>query len=342
MNTKSRMPVGMLLATLSVFTCAVCTAQTVTYQKRNLQQIDGFGASNAFFVGGDNLVGTGGNPPQDLADFYTTFSSTEQQQVMNALYSQTSGAGLSILRMRIDPAFEPSKGNYSYSTVDENATYANSAMGLGVAKIWATSWTPPAWMKSNGDNANGGMLNTANYPDYTTYLDSYYDRMVNTNHIPLETISIQNEPNLNTTYESCIWSGQNFHDFLAQSRFSKIPSNFLMLAENDGWSDDLASQTLQDSATASTIKVVGAHAYNVSRDGSDYYHPFTDAQSAGKRVWETEVSDLDANDSSISNGLDWAQNIHNGMVVAGMNAWHYWWGYEFTAYPYSKAAMDRA
>src|SRR5208337_2325996 len=41
--------------------------------------------------------------------------------------------------------------------------------------------------------------------------------------------------------------------------------------------------------------------------------------------WETEVSTGDPYDGSITNGLDWAIQIHDFLTIVQVNAWHYWW-----------------
>ena len=44
----------------------------------------------------------------------------------------------------------------------------------------------------------------------------------------------------------------------------------------------------------------------------------------GKPVWLTETSETTAWDPSISDGLKWAQSIHNLLVNMNVSAWHYW------------------
>ena len=50
--------------------------------------------------------------------------------------------------------------------------------------------------------------------------------------VNLYAISVQNEPNYNTTnYESCLWTGQQFHDFLPYL-YSALSNNGVGLDEN--------------------------------------------------------------------------------------------------------------
>ena len=41
--------------------------------------------------------------------------------------------------------------------------------------------------------------------------------------------------------------------------------------------------------------------------------------------WVTEISGLDAVDTSIADALMWANTIHDCLVRCNMNAFHYWW-----------------
>ena len=43
--------------------------------------------------------------------------------------------------------------------------------------------------------------------------------------IPLYAISIQNEPDVSTTYPSCLWTGQQYHDFATNLFNALMASN---------------------------------------------------------------------------------------------------------------------
>jgi len=68
----------------------------------------------------------------------------------------------------------------------------------------ATPWTPPADMKSNGSTV-GGSLNVASYGAYADHLLAFRDFM-QSNGVPLYSISVQNEPDFQVDYESCDWT----------------------------------------------------------------------------------------------------------------------------------------
>ena len=54
--------------------------------------------------------------------------------------------------------------------------------------------------------------------------------------------------------------------------------------------------------------------------------PFTQAIKKNIPVWVTEISEIDALDASMSDGLQWANTFHNYLVDASVNAFIWWAG----------------
>jgi O-glycosyl hydrolase len=270
-------------------TLTVASHPTVTINWSDVhQQIDGFGASSA--ATGDGITST-------QADLF---------------WSTTSGVGLSLLRVQIE----------SNGTYPDLATM-QKAQDRGV-KIWGTPWSPPASMKSNGSTTNGGSLLASDYQAYANYLSSYVLGLKNSYGINLYALSIQNEPDYTATWDSCIWTGQQFHDFLRNNLLPTFSKNGvtakIIMPEESGWKFDLATATLNDSVTAAGVSIIAGHNY----DGASAA-PYPLGQNQGKHLWETEVSTFETFDPSMTNGLKWAKKINDWMTIANANAWHYWW-----------------
>ena len=281
---------------------------TVRLTGTALQRIDGFGASDAWLAGG-----------------VRAFSPTVRARILDTLFSPASGAGLSLLRHRVPYAIEPSQGVWDWTQDGDSIWLQHEAEQRGVVATWSTVWSPPAWMKSNGDVNNGGYVLPEHYQDYADYLAAYLKQYHDLLGADISGVSIQNEPDITASYESCLWSSQQFHDFIKYFlkptfRAANIHAKVIM-PERSGWFDDYAYDTLNDPDTASFVDVVAAHQYWGT------IQPFTDATAEGKTVWETEVSNLGQNDPSINDGLYWAEMIHHTLVDAQANAWHYWWLY---------------
>jgi O-glycosyl hydrolase len=292
-NTASSSPVTITVSN-SLGSTATIDATT------SYQTITGFGAATAFQCGSEDSNGEcngNGNP-------WTT-------QELNLLYDQNLGIGLSLIRFKIEE-----NGSFPYNTNIQNAI----AKG---AQAWGTPWSPPPAMKTNGSIDNGGSLETSSYQAWAAQLVNYLAALKNTYGIPVYAISVQNEPDFVASYESAQYSAQQFHDFVLNNLCPTLQSVGLgnvkiMIAEESTWAFDLATTTQNDSAANACIGIYAAHGYNVPSPT-----PFTVA--AGQQLWETEDSDLGAQDTSASNGLAWAQTVHNYLTVANVNAWHYWW-----------------
>ena len=169
------------------------------------------------------------------------------------------------------------------------------------ARVWSTPWSPPAAYKDSG-TVNGGNFVSANNQPYANHLANYVLNMKTNYGVNIYAVSVQNEPNYNSTaYESCIWSAQQIDDFLPY--FDKalatngVASTRIMIAESSFWNYDLTSASIKDVTTSNLVGILAAHDYDNNVSALNTY---------GKPLWETEVSTFDTFDGSISNGLYWA------------------------------------
>ena len=278
------------------------------------QRIDGFGASSAW----DSAWTTA---QADL--FFSTNTGIVYTDNLGTTTTNT-GIGLSLLRNHIAPA-NSTASIATPTTVETNIMLLAQTRG---ARVWSTPWTPAAGFKNPAEVDGGGYLGSgANATNlaYASQLANYVVSMRNQG-INLYAISIQNEPDAQvTTYESCNWTAQQIHDFTTNLYNALVASNVvatkIMLPESENWQDpsNLTVTAMSDS-TSNLVGIVADHNY----DGANGPATLT-KNSYGKALWETEVSLLSGSDSSINNGVYYAQRIFLFMTVAQVNAWHYWW-----------------
>ncbi len=297
------------------------SAQTATINANTTNQfIRGFGASSAWHTGA-----------------YTAAQATIfwDDTTMNG--NNPAGIGLSMLRCRIPPD-NPTTGNStSGSDITDTGEIAvmNQAKGMGLSQIWATEWSVPAVWKSNDSLDNGGTIEAADYPNYAKYLLDYVN-YCQSQGVTLMCVSAQNEPDQNVTYESGIWTGQVFHDFISEDEGAEFKGNATKIMMPEPSKNDLltggctgdgdATCSLSDAAAATYISFIGTHLY-----GSGPL-AFADTQENAptgvtREYWETEMMDYNggaASDDSMTDGLATATLIQNSMSVS-MNAYHYWW-----------------
>jgi glucuronoarabinoxylan endo-1,4-beta-xylanase len=283
-NTVSGGSLSVQINAILVSKLVTTGTATVSYNSTK-QRIDGFGASSAW----DSSWTTA---QADL--FFST---------------NPGGVGLSLLRNRIAP------DGTSWET---NIMQMAQARG---AQVWSTPWSPPATFKDN-NSVNGGNFVATNYQAYATQLANYVASMRMNYGIKVKAISVQNEPDLETDYESCVWTGPQIHDFVPylSAALSGVGagSTSIMLPERSWWDFSLATATMSDTATAAKVGILGGHNYGSTASAITQF-----GSPSPLPIWETEH--YFGSDDSIQNGLALAQEIHSFMTVAQAGAYHYWW-----------------
>lgn len=79
--------------------------------------------------------------------------------------------------------------------------------------LLASPWSPPAWMKTNGNMNFGGKLLPEFRQSWANYYVKYVQEMRKRN-IDFWAISVQNEPAAVQTWDSCIYSAEEERDFV--------------------------------------------------------------------------------------------------------------------------------
>jgi len=223
-------------------------------------------------------------------------------QVHDAFGTGDGQLGFTILRLRVPP---------DSSEFAMQVATAQSAHTLGV-KIIASPWTPPASMKTN-DTIVGGELKTNSYAAYAAHLKSFVDYMA-IRGVPLYAVSVQNEPDVTVTYESCSWNAIQMVNFVKNN----APSIGIKIIadESMNFSHTMTDAILNDPAAAANLSIVGGHPYGIVNLTS---YPL--AKSKQKEIWMTEYLDLD---TSWTHVLATGKQM-NDCMIAGMNAYIWWY-----------------
>jgi len=210
--------------------------------------------------------------------------------------------GLSILRLRIPP----NANDFHY-----NLPTARAAHEYGVTLI-ASPWSPPAGMKTN-NNLVGGELRENKYADFADYLQDFVDYMAD-NEAPVYAISIQNEPDITVSYESCDWSPSQMLKFIKENA-GTITGTKVMAPESFQFRRQMSDPLLNDPEACENLDIVCGHIYGA---GLARY-PL--AESKGKEIWMTEHLILETS---------WADNLSTGSdmnrcMLYGMSAYVWWY-----------------
>lgn len=74
-------------------------------------------------------------------------------------------------------------------------------------------WSPPAYMKTNGERCHGGHLKPEYYPRWAAYICKYIQAYAQKG-VWVAAMSIQNEPNAAQSWDSCLYTAEEEKDFL--------------------------------------------------------------------------------------------------------------------------------
>jgi glucuronoarabinoxylan endo-1,4-beta-xylanase len=239
------------------------------------------------------------------------------------LWSTTSGAGLSLHRIRIAPDGTTTETNIAKLAVARGAT------------VWATPWSPAAAYKSNG-NVNGGTIVDGSRQAWAGSLANFVSTMKSAG-VTIFAVSAQNEPDASiSTYESCTYTASALATFVGSFLGPALANSGVKLVgpETQNWCNfkSYADAIMNNSSAASYISIIATHEYGCA--DAAHVVPYTTGTSAGKEFWETEIYDQGNNnvaDSGMGSALRVVTLIHNAIAVANMNAWHYWWVYPNSA-----------
>jgi O-glycosyl hydrolase len=283
----------------------------------------------------------------------TAWQGQMTQAQANALYSPTTGLGLSILRMRIDPEGSASGGGVHgmpYETGewdDEAANGKEAVIANPNAIVFASPWSPPAAWKLAGNSSFqddgetwdqafestcspsahycGGYLDPNHYADYANYLEDFVTFFNSQNTFNLYAISMQNEPEENVTYESCVWTPEEMDTWVADLTANGATNPLttkLIMPESDVFNPIDAAKALNDPNAVGNIGIIGGHLYQFG-EGVGNPSPYPDAASYGKEIWMTEHYQNSA--GTVADALGIAEEVHNSIVNAQYNA-YVWWG----------------
>ncbi|KAI6868741.1 hypothetical protein KC343_g4428 [Hortaea werneckii] len=327
------------------------TVVTVDTGKR-YQPFDGMGFAEAF-QRGTQIYGADG-----LSEANTSY-------VLDLLYSNKNGAGMTILRNGIgssltnpydlmktiepnDPGSPDSEPTYDWQGTVKPGFGLDSgqlrvtkdAIARGVQTVYADAWSAPGFMKNNSNENYGGYLCGVTGIDcdgedwrqaYADYLVKYL-MFYKEEGIHIDYVGFLNEPDLNVSYASMLSDGQQAADFLEVFYPTLQASGLdteIACCDGSGWDQSRERiEGIQAAGAENTLGLVTSHGYESYPDT-----PF-DTQH---KVWETEWADLNgeptlawyANGSS-GEGLTWANNIHQLFAVSNASAALYWIGADNT------------
>lgn len=174
------------------------------------------------------FIGIGGAITDASAEVFAKLPEDKQQEFLESYYDKNKGIGYTLARTNIHSC-DFSSASYTYVTDEEKdlnsfnikqdkeyriplIKKAIQTAG-GNLLLYASPWSPPAFMKDNKSMLRGGKLLPEYYQSWATYFTKFI-RSYEQEGIPVWGITVQNEPMATQKWESCIFTAEEERDFL--------------------------------------------------------------------------------------------------------------------------------
>lgn len=174
------------------------------------------------------MLGIGGALTDASAETFARLPKDKQTEFLQAYYNTEKGIGYSMARTNI-ASCDFSSGSYGYIKEGDTALASFSvahdeqyripfiqqaiAAAGGKLALFASPWSPPAFMKDNNSLLQGGKLQ----PQYYNAWAHHYVKFIQAYEkagIPIWGVSVQNEPMAKQKWESCIFTAEDELNFV--------------------------------------------------------------------------------------------------------------------------------
>lgn len=319
-------------------------AQITLFPQQKEQVIDGFGVAQAGWA--DKV-----------------YEHHKRTQIMNSLFGK-DGLCLSILRGEVFPQSPVDTTDESLKRKAQLWISHFAQDSCKVDKLIFSTWTPPAYMKSNG-KVSHGFLKPEYYQAFADYLVAFCKAYEETG-LKVYAISPSNEPGYEAPWNSCKWTPEQMGNFLtkhlAPTFKQHCPNVQIIYGENPTWStarhpmlQGISSEKFVNAILDQYPEIKGypyiaaGHGYDIplstyfknAKDVATPIIPYTKAVERGQNVWVTEISSIDPLDAGIENGLAWAAKFHKYLTEASVNAFVWWGGAMPTSNNESLIVLDK-
>jgi glucuronoarabinoxylan endo-1,4-beta-xylanase len=295
------------LGALSSGTASIATIDpTKTYQT-----IEGLGGATAFYAG------------------WITAHPYKQEIYTNAF----AGLNCSMLRLGDWYRYPTTLAGFD-SAATEIVANGNRVLGHPVP-VYMSSWSPPAFLKSNGQVANGGtLIKTNGVFAYTNFANYWYDSVqaYKSNGVNLTWISIQNEPDWVAGYDSCIFhptedtvNGTNYASYskaldAVYQKLTNLPSPPKLLAPEPV---HIAYNDLKNYAATMTANSFYGVAHHLYGDGGGTGDSFLGNLSSAASVFPSKPHFM-TEYGDVQDMIECANLIHNELVVEQVSGYNHW------------------
>lgn len=237
---------------------------------------------------GQAFLGIGGALTDASAEVFAKLPSAKQRELLDAYFDPRTGNGYTLARTNINSC-DFSSASYTYVDEGDKALasfsvehdkqfripFIKQAMAAAGGKltVFASPWSPPAFMKTNDDMLHGGKLR----PEFRQAWANYFTKFIRAygrEGIPVWGVTVQNEPMATQKWESCIYTAEEERDFIkhflgpTMHRAGLGEKKIIAWDHNRDLVYQRASTVLADREAAQYVWGIGYHWYEPWSGGS--------------------------------------------------------------------------
>lgn len=238
------------------------------------------------------FVGIGAALTDAAAETFYKLNKDQQEIFLESYFSKDKGIGYTLVRTIIHSC-DFSTESYTYIEEGDESLESFSIERdlkhripftkrvLDVATkdivVYASPWSPPAFMKTNNNMLQGGKLKKEYYPVWANYFAKFIKAYENEG-IPIWGLTIQNEPMAVQRWESCIYTAEEELDFLKYhlgptlEREGLQDKKIIVWDHNRDLLFDRASVILNDPEANKYVWGTGFHWYEDWKDGKPMFN----------------------------------------------------------------------
>ncbi len=255
------------------------------------------------------LLGLGASLESTTCSNLFRIPEAERERVMDLLVNPRTGIGMNLMRVCMGTSDFTGDPWYSYDdlpaggtdpglehfSIEKDRSHVLPMLQLARKRnadllFFASPWSPPGWMKSNGTLIGGTLL-----PQWYSAYAQYFVRFIQAYEaegIPIHAVTVQNEPGVDRAkeknkkwhYPSCGWTGEQERDFIRdhlgpalrkaglKTRIWCYDHNYNLEPKGDDPGLAYPRAILRDPAAAAFVDGVAFHGYEGKPEGMSTFH----------------------------------------------------------------------
>lgn len=223
------------------------------------------------------IKGFGGAFTEAAADTLYKLSPENREKVLKLYFDTEEGIGYNFGRVHINSC-DFSLGNYTYVEEGDQTLESfevqreervvipmlKAAMQYNEIDIFASPWSPPAYMKTTNKMNGGGKLEEEYYELWAQYYIKFI-KAYKEHGITIRIISVQNEPKAVQTWDSCVYTAEEERDFVKNylgEKAKEIGVGILFWDHNKERIIDRATVMFADEKLQDYIQGIAFHWYS--------------------------------------------------------------------------------